>query len=280
MGIKKRQPEASDDLAQNLRTLCSFAKSTSEVCRRVGINRQQFSKYLNGHARPSLSTLRRLCNFFGVDEYEIFLDEKKFQEIVSIRSEDFSKKLGTIGNPIEYLFNSSDAQNDIINRHKGYYHVYQAVLRPPSALLMRSLMRISIIKGSWCSKSIDRNFEHVFQQPRIVKYKGSVIESSGHLVVIERGQGPDQDLFVTMVYTSTYESPTFLSGLILYVDPGGAHEIGCRPVIWDYLGQTPDLRAALGASGMIENPFHSNEEKIRTFAAKLIPMGSALHPPL
>lgn len=52
-----------DDFGDNLRLLCSYYKSTAEVCRRLGINRPQFNRYLNGINRPSDSTMRRLCDF-------------------------------------------------------------------------------------------------------------------------------------------------------------------------------------------------------------------------
>ena len=54
---------AIEESCGELRLLCSYGRSTSDVCRRAGINRQQFNKYLNGHARPSLPTLRRLADF-------------------------------------------------------------------------------------------------------------------------------------------------------------------------------------------------------------------------
>jgi transcriptional regulator with XRE-family HTH domain len=76
---------ALNHLAENLKLLCSYGKSTSDICRRVGINRHQFDKYLTGKSQPSLATLRRICDFFGVDEYEILLDAKAFRDLVRLR---------------------------------------------------------------------------------------------------------------------------------------------------------------------------------------------------
>ncbi|MGC1426952.1 MAG: helix-turn-helix transcriptional regulator, partial [Albidovulum sp.] len=56
---------ASDPIHDNIRLLCSYGQSVSDICRRAGFNRQQFNKYINGHAQPSLATLRRICDFFG-----------------------------------------------------------------------------------------------------------------------------------------------------------------------------------------------------------------------
>ena len=74
-----------EDFRENLRLLCSYYDSVSEVCRRLGINRQQFNKYLAGRALPSHHNLRRMCEFFGIEEGEIFLPPRRFLEIVDVR---------------------------------------------------------------------------------------------------------------------------------------------------------------------------------------------------
>ena len=51
-------------IGANLRKLCSLHKSVAEVSRKLGINRQQFNKYLSGDAIPSLRNLRRITDFF------------------------------------------------------------------------------------------------------------------------------------------------------------------------------------------------------------------------
>lgn len=54
-----------------LRQLCGRERSISEVCRRIGINRQQFNKYLAGTSLPSRRVLERICEFFGVAEADL-----------------------------------------------------------------------------------------------------------------------------------------------------------------------------------------------------------------
>lgn len=52
---------------ENLRQLCAKEKSVSVVCREIGVNRTQFSRYLNGEAFPRPDLLLRICDYFGVD---------------------------------------------------------------------------------------------------------------------------------------------------------------------------------------------------------------------
>ena len=51
----------------NLRRLCAREKSISKVCREIGVNRTQFSRYLSGEAFPRPDLLLRICTYFGVD---------------------------------------------------------------------------------------------------------------------------------------------------------------------------------------------------------------------
>ena len=52
---------SAPSLAANLRFAASFLPSVSQLCRDVGLNRQQMNKYLNGGSRPSPYNLRRIA---------------------------------------------------------------------------------------------------------------------------------------------------------------------------------------------------------------------------
>ena len=83
------------NLSDNLRLLCSYKKSISNVCRDLKINRQQFNKYLSGKTAPSSNNLRKICDYFGVEEHEIMLPNQDFNDLISARPTTllFLKKL-------------------------------------------------------------------------------------------------------------------------------------------------------------------------------------------
>ena len=62
------------NLAENLRRLCVERGSINAACRGMGINRQQFDRYLTMQSTPSPTTLKKLCKYFGVEEQELFAD--------------------------------------------------------------------------------------------------------------------------------------------------------------------------------------------------------------
>ena len=65
-----------DNFAANLRALCEKRGTITSVCKELGVNRQQFTKYLNGETFPRRDMLRKICRYFKIRDVELFLDPK------------------------------------------------------------------------------------------------------------------------------------------------------------------------------------------------------------
>lgn len=63
-----------ENLAANLRRLCKDHASVSAVCRELGINRTQFERYLQGQTVPNKATAKLICDYFRIDEAELYRD--------------------------------------------------------------------------------------------------------------------------------------------------------------------------------------------------------------
>ncbi|MER9303076.1 helix-turn-helix transcriptional regulator [Mesorhizobium sp. M0293] len=61
-----------ENLAANLRRLIKRHASVSAVCRELGINRTQFERYLQGRAIPNKATAGLICDYFQIDENELY----------------------------------------------------------------------------------------------------------------------------------------------------------------------------------------------------------------
>jgi transcriptional regulator with XRE-family HTH domain len=59
-------------LSTNLARLCKGEDSIASVCRATRINRQQFNRYLSGGALPNQRNLQKICQYFRIDEAELF----------------------------------------------------------------------------------------------------------------------------------------------------------------------------------------------------------------
>jgi transcriptional regulator with XRE-family HTH domain len=58
--------------AENLRRACLRYRTIAEICAGIGINRQQFNKYLSGSAMPNPVTLERICRFLNIEAGTLF----------------------------------------------------------------------------------------------------------------------------------------------------------------------------------------------------------------
>jgi transcriptional regulator with XRE-family HTH domain len=63
-----------ENLAANLRRLCKDHASVSAVCRELRINRTQFERYLQGQTVPNKATAKLICDYFRIDEAELYQD--------------------------------------------------------------------------------------------------------------------------------------------------------------------------------------------------------------
>ncbi|MDG1430229.1 MAG: helix-turn-helix transcriptional regulator, partial [Paracoccaceae bacterium] len=70
----------SEYFSKNLRFLCAESGSIAQVCRDIGINRQQFNRYLNGSGMPSAHNLRRIARYFNINEGDFVLDSETFRK--------------------------------------------------------------------------------------------------------------------------------------------------------------------------------------------------------
>ncbi|QFT79936.1 hypothetical protein FIU89_04870 [Roseovarius sp. THAF27] len=82
----------TEHLAENLRYLCAEKPSVAQVCREIGINHQQFSKYLAGRARPSAHNLRRISTYFGLDDAQLLGPHDRLVDAVTRRQRSLSDR--------------------------------------------------------------------------------------------------------------------------------------------------------------------------------------------
>lgn len=253
------------DLAQNLRTLSSYGRSTSDICRRLGLNRQQFDRYLTGKTLPSLSTLRRICDFFGVDEAEILMTPRAFADLVRLRPPRLGLKPSRFDAQLAMLVGRHDGTDALLMRHAGFYHVY-ACPDPTRRYILRTLSWIGQIEGAWISKTIERHSPDEFAVPSTLRYSGIVLEAHGRIIVQEREQGRGRALWTTVLIASDH-LPSFLPGLVLGIAPEGSHDVGATRTVWHNLGASIDVRAAVRACKVISPDAPELPEYVRSLVA-------------
>jgi transcriptional regulator with XRE-family HTH domain len=249
--------------AENLRYLCGFYPSISEVCRRLEINRQQFNKYLSGQVRPSRHNRRRLADFFGVQPDDLDLPPRRFAELASAPGRAPEAAQGRAG-PLRAYARLLERSRGGLDRYLGYYLRIAYACSYPGYVIV-SLAAIGRQGDAYTWKTVE-----AIRPPRpgapatVMKYAGTALLLGDRIYVIEHEALLGSSITQLILYPS-YENPiTVMTG----IQTGAPTVRGRKPtagkVLLQYLGRAPDLRATLRTCGIFEADSERLDPAIRT----------------
>lgn len=260
--LKEQMPDDSTDFRRNLNLLCSRYRSISEVCRRLKINRQQFNKYLGGQSSPSLHTLRRLADFFGVDEAELMMPHEDFARDVFNTSGGDSTPMALRREFRARRAALRDGQEKL-KPYVGYYHLHFRSPAWPGALI-RTLFVIWQDAEATYAKNVERLVRA--GRPRsgafVQKFEAAVIHEGDRIFIVDRHDKRELGLSLTVVYPSKRSRFDMLHGLMLSVTSSGGNVPYSSRIVLKYLGRDIDRRAALSACGIYREGAEAIDEDI------------------
>lgn len=255
-----------DHLPLNLKTLCAYSRSVSDVCRRAGMNRQQFTKYLSGTGQPSLRSLRRICDFFGVEEHEILMEPGRFRELVRLRPPRLAPEATPVFDPgavfMAQLADCHDA--DMAQSLVGYYFLYQRDDRRNS-MINRSLVRFAMSAKGLAIKALDISSSGTSTLPACVKYAGTgfVLDGRVHLMVRECRIG--KAIWYGSFYLTDFDRTPYLSGLSMGVEPDPRAEVIALRTVLQFIGTEINVRAATRRCGQIPESAPEFDDLVRHY---------------
>lgn len=237
------------NFVSNLKLACSYFPSVSEVARKVGINRQQFMRYLSGESYPSRHNLRKLCDLFGVDEYELLMPVHQFRNLLRLKKErdEGSVKLPPLLPPLLQLVQRQRAE---LSKNLGYFHVYYLSASRPG-LVLKSLIHIY----EWQEFTLYKRIERLKTpgskgQAELYKYSGMVGVVGDRLHLIDQETLTGSELTHTILYPSYRNRITYLTGLTVGVSGNDAHRPSASRIALEYAGNTVNLRRAIADCGL------------------------------
>lgn len=249
-----------ENFCKNLQLLCSYYKSIAEVCRRLPINRSQFNKYLNGSSTPSKYILRTLCDFFGVEEYEIFLPHNQFAQIIQVRpNAQAQPEQHPFSRHIEKLQAQGQGQ---LEQYLGYYfEIYSSMAFPGK--ILRNLVQIHRLQGEVVYRRIERLKPLDGGRTFHARYLGCAFFLSERIFMVDYESLTGNELTQTILYPTYKNRISRLSGLRLGVSDSSRRDPACVRVAYDYLGNQVDLRKALRLCGLYpaESPLFDDRLK-------------------
>jgi len=251
----------TQDFPRNLRLLCSYYKSIAEVCRRLNINRPQFNRYLSGRSMPSANTMRRFCDFFGVEEHEILMPHSQFQRLIQVRPSATTPKDSDLPEA-EHMEHIGKMGNAGLDKYLGYYFEYHISMACPGKLL-----RMLVCLERQDDKIYYQRTERLKESPHEKTYHGVYLGMANFLT--DRIFMVDYESLTGHEITQTILFPTFknrisrLTGLKLGVSGSGERMPCAARVMYEYLGQSVDVRRALALCGLYDLDSPEIEDSIK-----------------
>ncbi|MFJ9992807.1 helix-turn-helix domain-containing protein [Pseudomonas putida] len=227
----------ADFLAANLKLACSHYRSISEVCRQLSINRAQFNKYLSGQSQPTTYNLKRIGDFFGVEDYELNLPPEQFARLIGARNPSASS--GPQDDPISELFKPLHAQAGNLSRYCGYYFEYSNCMSVPGSILV-SLVHLWEERGSFLFERQERQERSSASSQHAevrCRYLGAAFQLQDRVFLIDYESLTLNEMSQTVLIPSFKSRITRLNGLKTGVSSGDRRNPACTRVVWEFLGE-------------------------------------------
>ena len=245
----------NEQFAENLRLLCDYQPSVAEVCRRLGINRAQFNKYLSGKHIPSRNVLRRLCDFFGVEEYEVFLPAEQFAQLVTLKPRVPEPEISGVAsdNPqTRYLQTLSRLSAGQLGRYAGYYFEYSLSMAAPGRVL-RALARIGQDDTGFFHGRYERlTAPGPSRKPVHSRYQGVPYFLQDRIFLVDGEVLTNNEISQTILYPTYQNRVTRLTGLKIGAAGHGSRTPTCCRVLWEHLGETVNINRAWRLCGLYD----------------------------
>lgn len=237
------------ELSENLNFLCGHYPSIAHVCRKIGINRQQFNKYLSGQMRPSRASMRKICDFFGVIEAELLLDPMDLRKIFEVKKRPATET--ALDGPLRHLQHVYSSSLSL-DRYVGYYYRYFFAFGYPG-MIVKSLQRITGDGQYYYTKNVEILREPGNQRSiTINKYLGVAFFLSDRIQLIEYEALQTNSISQSVYYPSYHSRVDKLVGIQIGAPTRKGRRPGASKVLLEFLGREIDTRQALSRIGLYE----------------------------
>ncbi|AWD22345.1 helix-turn-helix domain-containing protein [Fuscovulum blasticum] len=261
--MDQRQMEDTAGVSLNIRYLVAQFPSISVASARLGINRQQLNKYLNGSSIPSLNTLRRFSAVFSVPTEALALPLPEMKRAMQAGP---VPALGTDGDVFLRVLSGAAARSaPALAPYVGRYFRYTRIPMMPSSLL-RTYAVVLQRNGTTIAKVLERfsfpgtpwRLQEIRRSQQVVTYVKDRIQT------IDCGDTNDELTPGFAIFYPNYTSgDQYLNGYMLSSFSYGNRPIYTSAVVLQRLAGHRHLRSDLRACGMVPRDDPSIPAEIR-----------------
>lgn len=259
------------DFADNLRLLCGHYRSIAEVCRRLSINRPQFNRYLSGQYKPSAHQMRRICDFFGVEEHEILMPHSRFAQLIRVRPRQPETPVAPpYQEHVERLLRAGSAS---FEPYLGYYfETYYSMAYP--GRILRTLVHFRSEEGGIYYRRSERASRHATRERTYHgKYLGMAFLLTDRIFMVDYESLTGNQITETILYPSFKNRIARLTGIRIDAAASGLRVLSGTRVVYDFLGRQINLREAWRMCGLFDADDPAIDEDTREAISNVMQAG-------
>ncbi|WP_211341086.1 helix-turn-helix domain-containing protein [Paracoccus methylarcula] len=228
----------------------------SQICREIGVNRQQFNRYISGETLPSAYNLARIAGYFG-------MEAKSFRLRPEIFRDRFNQPGGNLSGD-RVLNDGFPGDIDGLRRHLGFYQTYHRSMSWPDHVVC-SCARLYERDGSVHVKSIERINDPENEIRQFSRYVGLAAFWRQRIFVVERTTGPQSMIAETILTPFGEHQRVYLKGITIGVSWRKENLPYSSRMIWRYLGRDVDYRILLRNCGILQADSRHLPPTVRKF---------------
>ncbi|PLW76006.1 helix-turn-helix domain-containing protein [Cohaesibacter celericrescens] len=207
------------EFSENLKLLCSYSPSVSQVGRDLKINRSQLNRYLAGDSRPRIALMRKICDYFGVEEYELLLPFEEFAQIVKLRSLDKGPIVRELRQHFDHVMSLNEPR--IQNLAGTFWEYHYSMARPGK--IIRSLIHFSRQEDKLFYRRLERMGPHDRATLRHHRYQGVALLTGERVFLSDYEYSTGVELTQTVLYPDYAHKWRRLNGIKLGVSADHSH---------------------------------------------------------
>lgn len=214
-----------NDLAQNLKYLCAEKPSVAMVCREIGINHQQFSKYLAGRSKPSAHNLRRIAQYFGINESDL---AGPHTQLAQIRGQRTTSPVTRQRDPLADAFPGDLKQ---LRPFLGAYQIYFRAPVMPNGYIVNTVF-LDERDGIVYSRLIEALPSPASGPRRWTRCDGKVSYQSGRIFVVDRERRNENALSTYILTPPPRQKNRYLFGTMCFLASMPRRTPFASKVVW------------------------------------------------
>lgn len=213
------------DLAANLRHLCAERPSVASICRDIGINHQQFSKYLSGRSRPSPNNLRRIARYFAVPEALLTGPHEELQRhaVKMARTEAERRR-----DPLADVFPGDLTR---LRPHLGAYQIFFRTPMAPDRVIVNAGF-LDERDGQVYSRVVEPLHERPTGTLRWTRCDGKACFQAGQIFIADAERGPQRALSQYVLAPPYRDKTRYLFGAMSFLASLPGRAPAFSPVVW------------------------------------------------